>query len=150
LFSFASVFFADLRQAFQVAAANHQIATCILIQDLVIECFAIAAYNNYIPVADDFARKITESVVEDEYLHLNFGEVWLKANFANVKTELELANRQVLPIIWRMLKQVEADAKGIGMDKQSLIEEFISRYGEALNAIGFTIREIMQLSTQGL
>jgi fatty aldehyde decarbonylase len=144
---FAGVFFADLRQAFQIAADNQQIATCLLIQALVIECFAIAAYHNYIPVADDFARKVTESVVADEYLHLNFGEVWLKANFANVKAELEAANHQVLPIIWRMLNQVEADAKGIGMDKQALIEDFLIRYGEALSKIGFTTREIMQFSS---
>ncbi len=148
--TFAEQFFADLRQSFQDAAANQQIATCLLIQALVIECFAIAAYNNYIPVADDFARKVTESVVADEYLHLNFGEVWLKANFVTVKAELEAANRQVLPIIWRMLNRVESDAKGIGMNKQSLIEEFIVRYGEALSQIGFSTREILRLSSQGL
>lgn len=148
--TFAEQFFADLRQSFQDAAANQQIATCLLIQALVIECFAIAAYNNYIPVADDFARKVTESVVADEYLHLNFGEVWLKANFVSVKAELEAANRQVLPIIWRMLNRVESDAKGIGMNKQSLIEEFIVRYGEALSQIGFSTREILRLSSQGL
>lgn len=147
---FAEQFFAELRQAFQAAVAKQQIAACLLIQALVIECFAIAAYNNYIPVADDFARKITESVVADEYEHLNFGEVWLKANFAMVKDELEVANRQVLPIIWRMLNQVELDARGIGMNKQSLIEEFIVRYGEALSQIGFSTREVLRLASQGL
>lgn len=147
---FAEKFFADLRQAFQIAADSQKIATCLLIQALVIECFAIAAYKNYIPVADDFARKVTESVVADEYLHLNFGEVWLKANFANVKTELEAANQQVLPIIWRMLNQVEVNAKEIGMNKQTLIEEFIVCYSEALCEIGFNTREIMRLSMQGL
>jgi len=43
--------------------------------------------------------------VKDEYTHLNFGEEWLKANFAEVKEELEAANRQNLPIVWRMLSQ---------------------------------------------
>lgn len=148
--AFAQAFFADLRQAFLKAAAQQQIATCLLIQALVIECFAIAAYNTYIPVADDFARKITESVVADEYLHLNFGEVWLKANFENVKAELETANRQILPLIWRMLNQVEGDANAIGMRKQSLIEEFLVRYGEALSQIGFSTREVLRLSSQGL
>lgn len=147
---FADRFFAELRQAFQTAVANQQVAACLLIQALVIECFAIAAYNNYIPVADDFARSITESVVADEYKHLNFGEMWLKAHFPTVKDELEAANRQVLPIIWRMLNQIELDAKGIGMNKQSLIEEFIVRYGEALSQIGFSTREVLQLSSQGL
>ncbi|MEB3311740.1 MAG: aldehyde oxygenase (deformylating) [Snowella sp.] len=147
---FAESFFADLRQAFQDAATQQQIASCLLIQALVIECFAIAAYHNYIPVADDFARKVTESVVADEHLHLNFGENWLKENFIKVKAELEAANAKVLPIIWRMLNQVETDAKRIGMSKKALLQEFMVRYGEALNQIGFTTREILRLSTQGL
>ena len=46
--------------------------TCLLIQALIIETFAISAYNIYIPVADDFARKITEGFVKDEYSHLQF------------------------------------------------------------------------------
>lgn len=147
---FAKQFFQDLRTAFQEAAANHRVATCLLIQALVIECFAIAAYNSYIPVADEFARKITESVVTDEYLHLNFGEVWLKAHFEESKEELEAANQQVLPIIWKMLNQVETDARGIGMNKQSLIEEFVVRYGEALRQIGFSTRDVLRLSSKGL
>lgn len=148
--AFAQQFFEDLRKAFQDAAANQQIPTCLLIQALVIECFAIAAYNNYIPVADDFARKVTESVVADEYLHLNFGEIWLKAHFKEVKEELEVANQQILPLIWRMLNQVELDANEIGMSKQSLIEEFLVRYSEALGQIGFTNRDILRMSSQGL
>jgi len=132
---FAEEFFADLRQAFQIAANNQQIATCLLIQSLVIECFAIAAYNNYIPVADNFARKITESVVADEYLHLDFGAAWLKENFITVKAEIAFANHQVLPIIWRMINQVEVDAMIIGMNKQLLNEDFIICYGESLNQI---------------
>ncbi len=147
---FARQFFADLRHAFLTAATSDRIATCLLIQGLVIECFAIAAYNNYIPVADDFARKITEAVVADEYLHLNFGEVWLKAHFVAVKAELEEANRQILPLIWRMLNQVEQDAGAIGMSKQSLITEFLGRYSEALGEIGFSTRDILRMVSHGL
>jgi fatty aldehyde decarbonylase len=147
---FARQFFADLRNAFQAAANHQQIATCLLIQALVIECFAIAAYNNYIPVADDFARKITESVVADEYEHLNFGEIWLKAHFEEVKPELEAANRQILPLVWQMLNQVETDAIAVGMSKPALVEAFLVRYSEALSQIGFGIREILRMSSQGL
>ncbi len=72
---FAKEFFSELRGNFQKASAEGKVVTCLLIQSLIIECFAIAAYNIYIPVADDFARKITEGVVKEEYSHLNFGEV---------------------------------------------------------------------------
>lgn len=147
---FARSFFADLHRNFQEAAAAGRIVTCLLIQSLVIECFAISAYNIYIPVADDFARKITEGVVKDEYTHLNFGEEWLKANFETAKAELEEANKQNLPIVWRMLNQVENDARELGMDKEALIEDFMISYGEALSNIGFSPRDIMRLSAHGL
>ncbi|MBV8886653.1 MAG: aldehyde oxygenase (deformylating) [Chroococcidiopsidaceae cyanobacterium CP_BM_RX_35] len=147
---FAREFFAGLHQNFQQAAESGQVVTCLLIQALIIECFAIAAYNIYIPVADAFARKITEGVVQDEYSHLNFGEVWLKDHFADAKTELEQANRQNLPLVWQMLKQVEDDARTLAMEREALVEDFMIQYGEALSNIGFTTRDIMRLSAYGL
>ncbi|MCV3216220.1 aldehyde oxygenase (deformylating) [Plectonema radiosum NIES-515] len=147
---FAREFFSTLHQNFQDAAAEGKVVTCLLIQSLIIECFAIAAYNCYIPVADDFARKITEGVVKDEYSHLNFGEVWLKENFIQSKAELEDANRQNLPIVWRMLNKVEKDAHTLAMEKEALVEDFMIQYGEALSNIGFTTRDIMRMSAYGL
>lgn len=147
---FGQQFFAELHGNFQKAAAAGRVVTCLLIQSLIIECFAISAYNIYIPVADDFARKITEGVVKDEYLHLNFGEEWLKANFETARAELEEANRQNLPLVWRMLSQVEDDAHVLGMEKEALVEDFMISYGEALSNIGFTTRDIMRMSAYGL
>jgi len=147
---FAKAFFAPLHQNFQAAASAGQLVTCLLIQSLIIECFAIAAYNIYIPVADDFARKITEGVVKEEYMHLNFGEQWLQANFQAVKDELQVANKQNLPLVWKMLNQVAADAKILGMEKDALVEDFMIAYGEALSNIGFNTGEIMRMSAYGL
>ncbi|MEG3847527.1 aldehyde oxygenase (deformylating) [Microcoleus sp. herbarium19] len=147
---FAKKFFSQLHGNFQTAAASGQIVTCLLIQSLIIECFAIAAYNIYIPVADDFARKITEGVVKEEYSHLNFGEVWLQAHFEESKAELEAANRQNLPIIWKLLNAVADDARVLGMEKDALVEDFMIAYGEALGNIGFNNRDIMRMSAQGL
>jgi len=147
---FAKEFFSGLHGNFQEAAAAGKVVTCLVIQSLIIECFAIAAYNIYIPVADDFARKITEGVVKDEYSHLNFGEEWLKAHFEDSKAELEAANRQNLPLVWRMLNSVEADAHILGMEKDALVEDFMIAYGEALSNIGFTTRDIMRMSAYGL
>lgn len=147
---FAKKFFAKLHGNFKEAWSEGKIVTCLLIQSLIIETFAISAYNIYIPVADDFARKITEGVVKDEYTHLNFGEEWLKANFEASKAELEEANRQNLPIVWEMLNQVAEDADVLGMEKEALVEDFMITYGEALSNIGFSNREVMKLSAQGL
>lgn len=147
---FGREFFGQLHKNFQDALASGRVVTCLLIQSLIIECFAIAAYNIYIPVADAFARKITEGVVKDEYTHLNFGEVWLKEHFEESKAELEEANRQNLPIVWKMLNQVENDARVLGMDRDALVEDFMIAYGEALSNIGFTTRDIMRMSAYGL
>ena len=147
---FAEKFFAELHSNFQKAFATGDIVTCLLIQSLIIECFAIAAYNIYIPVADPFARKITEGVIKDEYMHLKFGENWLQNNFAESKAGLEQANRQNLPIVWKMLNQVETDAKVLNMDKDALVEDFMIQYGESLGTIGFNTRDIMKMSAMGL
>ena len=147
---FAKKFFAELRDNFQKAFTTGDIVTCLLIQALIIECFAIAAYNIYIPVADPFARKITEGVIKDEYMHLKFGEQWLQNNFADSKATLEQANRQNLPIVWKMLNQVETDAKVLNMEKEALVEDFMIQYGESLGTIGFNTRDIMKMSAMGL
>lgn len=147
---YAKKFFGDLHGNFQKAYAEGKIVTCLLIQSLIIEAFAIAAYNIYIPVADPFAKKITEGVVKDEYTHLNFGEVWLNEHFDDSKAELEQANRENLPIVWRMLNEVENDAKMLAMEKEALVEDFMISYGEALSNIGFTTRDIMRMSSHGL
>jgi fatty aldehyde decarbonylase len=147
---FAQKFFSELHRNFQEAAAEGRIVTCLLIQSLIIECFAISAYNIYIPVADDFARKITEGVVKDEYMHLNYGEEWLKSNFEASRAELEEANKQNLPLVWRMLNEVAKDAEVLGMEKEALVEDFMISYGEALSNIGFTTRDIMKMSAYGL
>lgn len=147
---YAQKFFANLHRNFQKAAQSGKIATCFVIQGLIIEAFAIAAYHLYIPVADPFARKITENVVKDEYTHLNFGEEWLKQNFETCKAEIEEANQENLPLVWQMLNEVEKDAATLSMEKDALIEDFMISYGEALSNIGFTTREIMRMSSHGL
>ncbi|MDJ0843019.1 aldehyde oxygenase (deformylating) [Crocosphaera sp.] len=147
---YAQQFFSKLHGNFQTAKAQGKIVTCLLIQSLIIEAFAIAAYNIYIPVADPFARKITEGVVKDEYTHLNFGEVWLQEHFDASRAELEEANKENLPIVWQMLNEVEKDAEILAMEKDALVEDFMISYGEALSNIGFSTREIMKMSSYGL
>jgi fatty aldehyde decarbonylase len=148
--AFAKEFFAPLHGNFQKALAEGKVPTCLLIQALLIEAFAISAYHIYIPVADPFARKITEGVVKDEYTHLNYGEVWLKANLENCREELEEANRENLPLIRRMLDQVAGDAAVLHMDKEDLIEDFLIAYQEALTEIGFSTREIARMAAAAL
>jgi fatty aldehyde decarbonylase len=147
---FAKEFFSPLHGNFQRALSEGKVVTCLLIQALLIEAFAIAAYHIYIPVADPFARKITEGVVKDEYTHLNYGQEWLKANLETSRGELEQANRDNLPLVRKMLDQVAGDAAVLHMDKEDLIEDFLIAYQEALTEIGFTTREIAKMAAAAL
>jgi len=148
--AYGKEFFDTFHRNFQDAKGRKDIVTCLVIQSLLIECFAIAAYNIYIPVADDFARKITENVVKDEYIHLNYGEKWLKDNFENSREAIQQANAENLPVAWRMLNEVEKDASALSMDREAVLEDFLIAYGETLSNIGFTTREVMQMSAKGI
>ena len=148
--AFAKEFFSPLHGNFQKALAEGKVATCLLIQAILIEAFAISAYHIYIPVADPFARRITEGVVKDEYTHLNYGQEWLKANLDSIREEFEQANRENLPLVRRMLDQVAGDAAALAMDKEDLMADFLSSYQEALLEIGFTGREIAKLAAAAL
>jgi len=147
---FAKKFFSPLHENFQKAFSEGKTPTCLLIQAILIEAFAISAYHIYIPVSDPFARKITEGVVQDEYLHLNYGQEWLKANFQDSKDELMQANKINLPLIKSMLDQVAKDASVLHMDKEDLIEDFLIAYQDALTDIGFNSREIARMAAAAL
>lgn len=147
---FAREFFLPLRDNFKTALEKGEVVTCLLIQAILIEAFAISAYHIYIPVADPFARKITEGVVQDEYTHLNYGQEWLKANFEASREELEQANRDNIPHVRRMLEGVAADAAVLKMGKEDLMADFLSSYQEALTEIGFTPREIARMAAAAL
>ena len=147
---FAKEFFSDLHGNFRTALDDNKVVTCLVIQALMIEAFAIAAYHIYIPVADPFARKITEGVVKDEYTHLNYGQEWLKANFDSSRDEIIEANKANLPIIRRMLEEVADDAAELKMEKESLIEDFLIAYQEALMDIGFNSRDLARMSAAAL
>ncbi len=143
---FAKEFFSKLHSNFQVALKKGNTTTCLLIQAILIEAFAISAYHVYIRVADPFAKKITQGVVKDEYLHLNYGQEWLKENLATCKKELMEANKVNLPLIKKMLDQVAEDASVLAMDREELMEEFMIAYQDTLLEIGLDNREIARMA----
>jgi len=143
---FAKTFFSKLHNNFIDAFKAGNTTTCLLIQCILIESFAISAYHVYIRVADPFAKRITEGVVQDEYLHLNYGQEWLKANLDSVKKDLMKANKENLPLIKSMLDEVSNDAEVLHMDKEELMEEFMIAYQDSLLEIGLDNREIARMA----
>lgn len=140
---------AELRTGFATAADQGEWVQCLLIQALVVECLAIALYNTYLPVADDFSRKVTETVIQDEQSHLQLGQAGFQSRFQSVKADIQRANQTVLPMAWKLLNRIGQDVARLGIDLESLEEEFTIQYGEALQELGFSYQEVSRMSATG-
>jgi fatty aldehyde decarbonylase len=139
---------APLHQQFLEAERQGDLVSCLVIQCLIIECFAVAAYGLYLPVADPYARPITEAVIEDEAEHLNFGEQWLRPRFADVAAQVEACAARALPAALAMLTALAADLRAIGIDPQELVAEFVVEFQGSLERIGYGAAEARQLVTR--
>lgn len=139
--------FAPLAELFLSCDRAGDRAGCLVIQGLVVECFAVAAYQAYLPVADAGARPITAAVLADEDAHLDYAEQWLAARFGGLEQAVRLACRRALPITLAILSGLSADMRAIGIDPAELLAGFSERFQQALEAIGFEAREARRLIT---
>ena len=102
-----------------------------------VECFAVAAYRHYLPVADAYAAPITAAVIADEGEHLGYAERWLQERFAAVDASVAAISRRALPITLSILQSLAADLQAIGMDPIELLASFSELFQQALETIGF-------------
>ncbi|WP_341898257.1 long-chain fatty aldehyde decarbonylase [Synechococcus sp. UW140] len=129
--------FQPLHSHFCTALKGGCLVRPMVIQGLIIECFAIAAYHCYLPVADPYAKKITAKVIDDEHLHLNYAERWLKANFAEQQEVIAECCRTELATTMTILKELWQHLVAIGIDPVEVVAEFVSLFNDTLIAIGF-------------
>jgi len=136
-FAFAQRQFAPLHELFRACEQRGDLAGCLALQCLIVECFAVAAYRTYLPVADSYAAPITAAVLKDEAEHLDYGERWLAERFGEVRGSVSALCRSALPITLTILQAVRPDLEAIGMDPIALVAEFVVLLQEALGRIGF-------------
>lgn len=129
--------FAPLHELFLERNHLGDLAGCLVIQGLVVECFAVAAYSNYLPVADAYAGPIIAAVMVEEGEHLGYAERWLQTRFASVEASVAAVCKQALPITFGILQRLAADLTLIGMDPIEVLASFSEHFGQALEAIGF-------------
>jgi fatty aldehyde decarbonylase len=129
--------FTPLHELFLERDRAGDLAGCLVIQGLVVECFAVAAYRHYLPVADAYAAPITAAVIADEGEHLGYAERWLQERFAAVEASVAAISRRALPITLGILQSLAADLQAIGMDPIELLASFSDLYQQALETIGF-------------
>ena len=137
--------FAPLHDLFLACHRAADRAGCLVIQGLVVECFAVAAYEAYLPVADASAQPITAAVLADEQEHLGYAERWLRERFCAVEAGVRAVCRQALPVALGMLLSLGEDMRAIGIDPADVLAGFVDRFQQALESIGFESREARRL-----
>lgn len=129
---------APLQQQFDACEAAGDVVGCLTLQCLIIECFAVAAYRCYLPVADPYAAPITAAVLNDEDEHLGYGEQWLRQRLDAVREPLERCCRQAVPAALAMLDSLKVDLEAIAIAPLELMTEFVICFQQALEACGYT------------
>ncbi len=133
--------FAPLHRLFTEAISAGDRVGALVIQCLIVESFAVAAYRCYQPVADDYAAPIVQVTLADEAEHLDYGERWLAAWFPGVAAPITACCERALPVALTLLHSVRADLAAIGIDPLDLLGEFIGCFQEALELVGFPPRQ---------
>lgn len=139
---------APLHGQFMAAERRGDLVGCLVIQCLLIECIAVAAYRLYLPVADAYAAPITAAVMADEAEHLNYGEVWLRARYAEVAPAVAACVEQALPVALAIVQTLRDDLRLIGIDPADLIADFVVGFQASLEAIGWPAAEARRLLTR--
>ena len=139
--------FAPLHALFLTCNRAGDLSGCLTLQGIIIECFALAAYRHYLPVADDYAKPITTAVMADEEEHLGYAERWLAAHDDGVNDAVSSVCRQALPITLRILQRLSDDMQAIGIDPIELLGSFSALFVEAMVAIGYTPKAARRLLT---
>jgi len=132
---------APLQQQFDACEAAGDVVGCLTLQCLIIECFAVAAYRTYLPVADPYAAAITAAVLQGEDAHLGYGEQWLRQRLVLVREPLERCCRQAVPAALSLLERLRADLEALAIAPLELLAEFVACFQQALEAIGYTPRQ---------
>jgi fatty aldehyde decarbonylase len=141
--------FVPLHALFLEARAQADRVGPVVIQCLIVECFAVAAYRAYLPVADAYAQPITAREMADEDEQLDFSERWLQPQIGAVGCAVTAWCTRTVPLILGILSPLRADVSAMGMDPGTLVGEFSALLSESLGRIGFSPEQSRRLLAAG-
>ena len=137
--------FAPLHAQFLACDRSGDLTGCLVIQGVIVECFAVAAYRSYLPVADGYARPITAAVIDDEGEHLGYAERWLSSRLAEVEEAVRRTCAQALPITLGILAALAEDLRAVGIDPGELLACFSELFQQSLETIGLEAAAVRRI-----
>ncbi len=150
-------YWSRIRAAFEENAERGDLLGCRVVQDLVLECFAVSLYKLLAPKIDARLSHAFERIAVDEEQHLQQGleEVRgaLLENYADTLARLEFANERVARVLAEWLQPQDCEPvcgvcgkvgggcakpalQGLELDLLRLRAVFVNRYGAVLREAG--------------
>lgn len=143
-----------IRRHFTEAVRKNDLASCLIIQDLMTESMAIVLYRTLGRATDPDTASIASTILKDEMEHLGIGIDRIKAMLdddpASVNESLAWAHDRVMPELFSMVStschslcgELDVDCGGIGLDSiqtdiESIRLEALETYVETLDRVGF-------------
>ena len=156
----------QIRAAFRERADAGDLLCCYIMQDIVLEAFAVVMYESVIPGSTPSAAELVRAIATEEQGHLAHGVEAVKAVYAQDQEgtgeRVAFANDRVARLLseWTRPEQcgtscgvcadscVKNDLHLIELDLASVQARFLDLYGGALREIGLPAADVTRWLSQ--
>jgi fatty aldehyde decarbonylase len=144
----------QIREAFRERADAGDLLGCYVMQDIILETFAVILYDAVLPGSDPFAAERVRMIADEERQHLAHGIEALRAiceqDLEGMRERVEFANQRVARVLAEWTGPDECgphcgvcnttcaklDLNLLGVDMRAVQARFVTDYGRALREIG--------------
>jgi fatty aldehyde decarbonylase len=151
-----------IREHFSTAVKKKNLASCLIIQDLMTETMAIVLYKTLQRDTDPDTAQVASLILADEIEHLGIGARRIKSMLEEdpegVHDSLVWAHHRVMPELFSMIStschslcaELAVNCAGIGLDSiatdiEALRVDALDAYMETLDLVGFDAKVTMPL-----
>jgi fatty aldehyde decarbonylase len=156
--SSGDAYWGQVRSYFDERLADSDLASCRLVQDVILESFAVALYESVLPTLELSVAERVRVILVDEREHLGHGVAALRARVAEdpegSAARVERANDVVVRLLARWIREADCapecgvcrtlvrrclkrDLRQLGVELSLARARFLSIYGRALREAGF-------------
>lgn len=146
-----------IRQHFRDAIRKGELASCLIIQDLMVETMAIVLYRTLGRDTDPDTKRFADNILADEIRHLDIGIDRIKRLIdkdpENVHSCLQRSHNSVMPELFSLISyschslcgdlKVKCDSLGldsINTDLETIKVDAMDCYLEMLDKVGFDVK----------
>lgn len=144
----------EVRQAFRSYAAQEDLTACLIIQEVMLESFAVALYQAVAEVADEPLATVFKAVGDEEAGHVDHAVAELRSTLAQdqagFEARVERLNDEVMHYLAHMLAKrddtgpcglcqghcLKESVASVGLDRPALRGRAIRQYLQTLDRIG--------------